>query len=168
MADSSSDRPIASWLRETHHGFTQLTERCNQTTGAGAIMQRYLWQQADGQRHVYDTTNQHPARAGATFRALCGETVMVRTQDMVAGMWFDPECPVCTIALARALRWRDREITDLAGRLDWTHEDITRLATALGMSLTRTARLIGQAIPQTRVPADDLDTHTDHEVPTDV
>lgn len=132
-------------------------------------MQRYLWQQASGLRHAYDTNDQYPVRADHTFAALCGAIVIPRTEagDMTVGLWLDPDCPVCTIALARALGWRDREITDLAGRLDWTHEDITRLATALGMSLTRTARLIGQTIPQTRIPADTL-AHTDHEVPTDV
>lgn len=104
-------------------------------------MQRYLWQQADGQRHVYDTTH-YPVRAGQPLTVLCGDTVTVRTQDLAPGMWFDPECPVCTIALARALHWSDRELRDLAQRLDWTSDRLARLAAALDCTAEQAARTL--------------------------
>ncbi|ACU97073.1 zinc finger protein [Saccharomonospora viridis] len=107
-------------------------------------MQRYLWQQADGKRHVYDTAR-HRVQAGRPFTALCGETVTPQTErgDLTAGLWFDGECPVCTIALAKALGWPVREISDLAHRFDWSPALITRLAEVLHCSFGEVVELTG-------------------------
>lgn len=113
-------------------------------------MQRYLWQQADGRRHVYDTTGQHPARPGETLDVLCGETVTVRTQDVTSSMWFDPECPVCAIVLARALRWSGHELRDLARRFDWTGDRLARLAAALRCTAGQATHLLGLREAPTR------------------
>lgn len=77
-------------------------------------MQRYLWQQADGARHVYDITTQDKPAAGRPLAVLCGETAIPRTQDIRSGtlpQWFDPTCRVCAVRLAGALGWTDDEIT---------------------------------------------------------
>lgn len=107
------------------------------------MVQRYLWQQADGRRHVYDTTAQYPARPGQSLIVLCGATVTVRTQDTTPGLWFDPECPVCTIALAHALHWSAHELHDLARRFHWTSDHLARLAAALGHTAAQTTRVLG-------------------------
>ncbi|MGW9478325.1 zinc finger protein [Saccharomonospora azurea] len=65
-------------------------------------MQRYLWQQADGRRHAYDTDAERPA-VGQPLTTLCGATVTPRTQDMAPGMWFDQTCWRCD------REWRVRE-----------------------------------------------------------
>ena len=67
-------------------------------------MQRYLWQQADGRRHAYDTdTDAGRPATGQPFTTLCGVAVTPRTQDMAPGMWFDPTCWRCDRV------WRVRE-----------------------------------------------------------
>lgn len=108
-------------------------------------MQRYLWQQADGKRHVYDTQTTPPARDGKPFTALCGDTVTPRTEagDMTAGLWFDGECPVCTVVLAKALGWPVRELADLAHRFTWSLELLTRLAEVLHCSFGEVTELTG-------------------------
>lgn len=107
-------------------------------------MHRYLWQQADGKRHVYDTTR-HRIQAEHSFTALCGETVTPRTErgDLTAGLWFDGECPVCTIALAKALGWPVRELADLAHRFTWSPELLARLAEILHCTSGEVAELTG-------------------------
>lgn len=81
-------------------------------------MQRYLWQQADGRRHAYDTQTNTGARSGQPFTALCGETVTPKTErgDLTAGLWFDPECRDCVVRLAAALGWTDNEIAQMVAR----------------------------------------------------
>ncbi len=107
-------------------------------------MQRYLWQQADGKRHVYDTVR-HRVQAGCPFTALCGETVtpQIERGDLTAGLWFDGECPVCTVVLAKALGWPVREIFDLAHRFAWSLELLTRLAEVLHCSFGEVTELTG-------------------------
>jgi hypothetical protein len=107
-------------------------------------MQRYRWQQADGRRHVYDTDTDE-VREGCSFTALCGETVTPRAGrgDLTAGLWFDGECPVCTVVLATLLGWARREVAELARRFDWRPELTTRLANVLRCSSGEVAALTG-------------------------
>src|SRR5690606_42067684 len=95
-------------------------------------MQRYLWQQADGNRHVYDTAR-HRVQAGRPFTALCGETVTPQTErgDLTAGLWFDGECRVCTSALAKALGWPAPVVSYSSHRPGWFQSVIARLAAVL-------------------------------------
>jgi len=79
----------------------------------GAIMQRYLWQQADGRRHAYDTNTGTPT-IGQPLAALCGVTVTPRTQDMTPGMWFDPTCWHCDREIRIRLKFPPEEIPSLA------------------------------------------------------
>ncbi len=81
-------------------------------------MQRYLWQQADGKRHVYDTNDQYPARVGQPLTVLCGDTVTVRVKDMQPGMWLDPTCRACAVELASVLGWSEDEIAQMVARWD--------------------------------------------------
>lgn len=70
-------------------------------------MQRYLWQQANGARHIYDTEQEKP-REGRELTVLCGETVVPRTHEIHAGdlpIWFDPTCAACEERLARVGGW---------------------------------------------------------------
>lgn len=76
-------------------------------------MQRYLWQQADGKRHVYDTDTYSPM-TGRPFQTLCGTTVTPQQGDMVAGMWWDPECEECLLELVRLSGWTPDEIARLS------------------------------------------------------
>ena len=109
-------------------------------------MQRYLWQQADGRRHAYDTQTNTGARSGQPFDALCGETVTPKSErgDLTAGLWFDPECQVCTIALAKALNWPFPQLAQLAQRFDWTTDQAARLAVALRWTPNKVAELVGR------------------------
>jgi|SRR5690606_28088266 len=106
-------------------------------------MQRYLWQQADGRRHVYDTT-EYRVQAGRPFTALCGDTVIPQTErgDLTTGLWFDRECPVCTVALAKVLGWLPRELAILARRFEWDDDKIARLADMLGWTVGQVRRLV--------------------------
>ncbi|EIF00966.1 MULTISPECIES: zinc finger protein [Saccharomonospora] len=56
-------------------------------------MQRYLWQQAGGRRHVYDT-ERDIAAPGRALVALCGE-VVTPTVDDITGLWLDRTCLAC-------------------------------------------------------------------------
>lgn len=78
-------------------------------------MQRYLWQQAEGLRHAYDTTiaGNHPIRGGHEFTALCGQTVTPQAGDLVEGAWLDPECETCLRQLVVASNWSEGEIERL-------------------------------------------------------
>lgn len=78
-------------------------------------MQRYLWQQADGARHAYDTTEQENPAAGKPLKVLCGETVVPRTQEIHDGdlpLWFDPTCLRCEDQIARLGGW-GQELAEL-------------------------------------------------------
>ena len=109
-------------------------------------MQRYLWQQADGRRHAYDTQTTPPARDGQPFTALCGDTVTPRVAagDVTTGLWFDPECQVCTITLAHAQRWPIHELVQLVRRFDWTTDQIARIATTLQWTPRKVAELVSR------------------------
>ncbi|EHR63706.1 zinc finger protein [Saccharomonospora cyanea] len=56
-------------------------------------MQRYLWQQAGGLRHVYDT-ERDIAAPGRALSALCGQ-VVTPTVDDITGLWLDRTCLTC-------------------------------------------------------------------------
>ncbi|EID54574.1 zinc finger protein [Saccharomonospora xinjiangensis] len=56
-------------------------------------MQRYLWQQAGGQRHVYDT-ERDIAAPGRALSALGGQ-VVTPTIDDLTGLWLDRTCLAC-------------------------------------------------------------------------
>ncbi|EIE98250.1 hypothetical protein SacglDRAFT_01324 [Saccharomonospora glauca K62] len=88
------------------------------TLPVGGTVQRYLWQQADGKRHVYDTNDQYPARVGQPLTVLCGDTVTVRVKDMQPGMWLDPTCRACAVELASVLGWSEDEIAQMVARWD--------------------------------------------------
>ncbi|WP_007025296.1 zinc finger protein [Saccharomonospora iraqiensis] len=64
-------------------------------------MRRYLWQQAEGRRHAYDS-HTHPPGLGFTFTTLCGTEVRTGSEDI--GKWLRPTCPTC-----------DREIRERLG-----------------------------------------------------
>ncbi len=106
-------------------------------------MQRYLWQQADGKRHVYDTTAGY-ALAEQPFTALGGKTVTPRVSegDLTPGLWLKPECQICTIALAKAEQWEDEELGVLARRFSWTSEQLDQLAAAIRSSAKEALKLI--------------------------
>ncbi len=76
-------------------------------------MQRYLWQQAEGRRHAYDTTRNPPPRPGESFTALCGQTVAPAPEDMIAGLWLDPTCHDCELQLAARAGWSRSELDRL-------------------------------------------------------
>lgn len=76
-------------------------------------MQRYLWQQADGRRHVYDTSKWYPLAAGQTFTTLCGQDATASAADMVEGTWFDPTCRPCETQLAILSGWSKEEVARL-------------------------------------------------------
>ncbi|OQO89948.1 hypothetical protein B1813_19095 [Saccharomonospora piscinae] len=80
-------------------------------------MQRYLWQQADGARHAYDTEQGEP-ELGRPLATLCGATVVPRTQDYVPGMWLDPTCEACEDALVVVAGWSAEEMAVLRGHRD--------------------------------------------------
>jgi hypothetical protein len=76
-------------------------------------MQRYLWQQAEGRRHAYDTTRHPPPRPGESIDALCGRTVAPGAGDMIAGLWLDPTCHDCELQLAARTGWSRHELRRL-------------------------------------------------------
>ena len=61
------------------------------------------WQQAEGKRHALAA--KLAPRPGESFRALCGEEVVVQRADVVAlgGHWLDGTCWDCYAV------WRKRE-----------------------------------------------------------
>ncbi|EHR60600.1 zinc finger protein [Saccharomonospora cyanea] len=73
-------------------------------------MQRYLWQQAEGRRHAYDTARNPSPRAGESFTALCGQTVAPAPEDMIAGLWLAPTCHACEFQLAARVGWSRSEL----------------------------------------------------------
>ncbi|ACU96442.1 zinc finger protein [Saccharomonospora viridis] len=80
------------------------------------MVQRYLWQQADGKRHAYDTEHHHPAAARA-LPVLCGATVTPKADDMV-GVWLDPTCWQCDREIRIRLDFPANEIPDAPGQTD--------------------------------------------------
>ncbi|EHR62616.1 hypothetical protein SaccyDRAFT_3789 [Saccharomonospora cyanea NA-134] len=76
------------------------------------MVQRYLWQQADGKRHAYDTDHHQPA-AQRALPVLCGATVTPTTDDIV-GVWLDPTCWHCDHEVRVRLGFPADEIPDAA------------------------------------------------------
>lgn len=60
-------------------------------------MPRYLWQQAEGQRHAYNTATTPEPTPDRPFQTFCGRTVTPRRTDFreLGGLCFDPTCQHC-------------------------------------------------------------------------
>ncbi|WP_298181421.1 zinc finger protein [Saccharomonospora sp.] len=71
-------------------------------------MQRYLWQQAGGLRHAYDTQRDIPAPE-RELAALCGQ-VVTPTVDDITGLWLDRTCWACDREIRVRLRFPADEI----------------------------------------------------------
>lgn len=73
-------------------------------------MRRWLWQQAGGMRHGYDTNSDTPT-AGESFLALCGAQVTPDEADF--GKALDPTCWECDHVMRVRLDFPADEIPPL-------------------------------------------------------
>ncbi len=75
-------------------------------------MQRYLWQQAGGLRHVYDT-ERDIAAPGRALSVLCGQ-IVTPTVDDITGLWLDRTCLTCDREISVRLGFPASEISPVS------------------------------------------------------